>query len=187
MKRNYKWHNVGVAEKQSYTCGYCDAFVGPSQSYVGHDQMTGVRAHIFICSNCSFPTLISAERGQVPSPMFKSSVTSITDPAILNLYNEARNCFGAMAYTGCVMVARKILMNLAVQHGAKENLKFIEYINYLSDKNWIPPNGKSWVDQIRQKGNEANHEIIMIERVDAERVLKFLEMLLKFMYDFSTP
>lgn len=54
-------------------------------------------------------------------------------------------------------------MNIAVEQGADENLRFIEYVNYLSDNGFIPPNGKQWVDHIRKKGNEATHEIKMME------------------------
>ncbi len=53
-------------------------------------------------------------------------------------------------------------MNIAVEQGAKEGLRFIEYVNYLSDEGYTPPNGKHWVDHIRKKGNEATHEIAIM-------------------------
>jgi hypothetical protein len=40
------------------------------------------------------------------------------------------------------------------------------------------------VDHIRKKGNEANHEIAIMSRTDAEELISFIEMLLKFMYEF---
>lgn len=42
-------------------------------------------------------------------------------------------------------------MNIAVDQGAKEGLKFIEYVTYLSDNGYTPPNGKHWDDHIRKK------------------------------------
>lgn len=51
-------------------------------------------------------------------------------------------------------------------------------------KGYVPPNGKEWVDHIREKGNEATHEIQMMTREDAQDLITFLEMLLKFMYEF---
>lgn len=75
-------------------------------------------------------------------------------------------------------------MNLAVAQGAKEGLKFIEYVKFLSDNGYIPPNGKHWVDHIRQKGNEATHEIALMNEADAKNILVFTEMLLKFIYEF---
>ena len=48
----------------------------------------------------------------------------------------------------------------------------------------MPPNGKVWVDYIRQRGNEANHEIALMTQQDAEALITFVEMLLRFIYEF---
>lgn len=76
-------------------------------------------------------------------------------------------------------------MNVAVQEGADENQKFIQYVNYLETNGFLPPKGKRWVDQIRQKGNEATHEINPMTENDAVQLLTFTEMLLRFVYEFS--
>lgn len=75
-------------------------------------------------------------------------------------------------------------MHLAVMKEADENLRFIQYVEYLSDNNYVPPGGKEWVDQIREKGNEANHEIVIMGAEVAEDLISFSEMLLRFMYEF---
>ena len=49
---------------------------------------------------------------------------------------------------------------------------------------YVPPNGRAWVDHIRTKGNEANHEIKLMSKADAEELIVFAEMLLKFMFEF---
>ena len=77
-----------------------------------------------------------------------------------------------------------MLMNIAVAQGAKEGLKFIEYVSHLADNGYIPPNGTGWVDHIRKKGNEATHEIALMGKDDAEELILFTEMLLKFIYEF---
>ncbi|CAN1211711.1 hypothetical protein TUMEXPCC7403_16020 [Tumidithrix helvetica PCC 7403] len=46
----------------------------------------------------------------------------------------------------------------------------------------MPPNSKTWVDRIRLRGNEANHEIALMEEVDAKELLLFTEILLKLFY-----
>jgi hypothetical protein len=79
-----------------------------------------------------------------------------------------------------------MLMNIAVQQGAKEGKRFVEYVNYLSDSGYIPPNGKQWVDHIRTKGNEATHEIALMSAQDARELLVFTEMLLRFIYEFPS-
>ncbi len=87
-------------------------------------------------------------------------------------------------YTATVLICRKMLMNIAVNQGAGEGLKFIEYVNYLAEQGYIPPNGRHWVDHIRKKGNEANHEITSMNQEDGKDLLIFIEMLLKFIYEF---
>lgn len=39
-------------------------------------------------------------------------------------------------------------------------------------------------DHIRDKGNDANHEITLMERKDAEQLIKFSEMLMRTMYEY---
>lgn len=187
MKNIYKWHQATAIEEQSFDCGHCGSHVAPSNGYFGINQRHGHQAFLMICPKCTLPTSLSRESGQVPSPQYGEVVNGITDTTVQSLYDESRRCFRAKAYTGSVMLARKVLMNLAVQHGAKDNLKFIEYVDYLSNNGWVPPNGKKWVDQIRQKGNDANHELQVMAKEDAEQVLRFLAMLLKFIYEFATP
>ncbi|MCT7650544.1 DUF4145 domain-containing protein [Aliarcobacter butzleri] len=97
---------------------------------------------------------------------------------------KARRCTGEGCYTGAVLLCRKMLMNIAVVQGAKEGLKFIEYVTYLSDNGYTPPNGKHWVDHIRKKGNEATHEIAVMNEDDAKELIIFIEMLLRFIYEF---
>jgi hypothetical protein len=87
-------------------------------------------------------------------------------------------------YTAAVLICRKMLMNIAVQEKAKPGLRFIEYVEYLANNGYVPPNGKVWVDHIRKKGNEATHEIAIMKQEDAKDLLGFLEMLLRFIYEF---
>ena len=75
-------------------------------------------------------------------------------------------------------------MSIAVSKGAKEGLHFIEYVSFLSDKGYVPPDGKEWVDHIRTKSNEANHEIRIMTREEAEELINFSSMLLKLIYEF---
>jgi hypothetical protein len=86
--------------------------------------------------------------------------------------------------TGAVLLCRKILMNVAVSKGAAEGEQFIKYVEYLDAKGYVPPDGKKWVDHIRQKGNEATHEIKRMWQYDGEKLITFTEMLLRFVYEF---
>jgi len=77
-----------------------------------------------------------------------------------------------------------MVMHIAVEKSAKVGLSFFDYVNFISDEGYVPPNGKHWVDHIRKKGNEANHEIVLMNATDARELLTFIEMLLRFVYEF---
>jgi hypothetical protein len=75
-------------------------------------------------------------------------------------------------------------MHIAVEQGAPEGKSFLAYVEFLSKEGFVPPHGKEWVDHIREKGNEANHEIVLMSQNDAIDLINFSEMLLKFIYEF---
>lgn len=75
-------------------------------------------------------------------------------------------------------------MHIAVSQGAEEGKRFVEYVNFLSDKGYLPPGSKNWVDHIRQKGNEANHEVAIMSRYDAEELISFCELILRFLFEY---
>jgi hypothetical protein len=76
-------------------------------------------------------------------------------------------------------------MNFAVSQGADPGKNFVTYVNYISDNHYVPPQGKKWIDPIRDKGNDATHEIPEINEVDAKRILTFTMMLLKNNYELA--
>lgn len=170
----------------SWKCGYCGNQVAGNIGYT-RDRTRDDGRIIFICPHCENPTaFIPNSFGgleQVPGSTIGNDVQFLPED-IEKLYGEARRCIQYTAYTAAALLMRKLVMHLAVAQGAQENQKFIQYINYLDENNWIPPNGKSWVDSIRKKGNEATHEIVFTSESEAVQLLGFVEMLLKFMYEF---
>lgn len=75
-------------------------------------------------------------------------------------------------------------MNIAVNLGATEGLSFVQYVNYFKDNHHIPPSAAGWVDHVRKVGNEANHQVVKTDREEAERLIAFLGMLLKLIYEY---
>jgi hypothetical protein len=139
---------------------------------------------ILICPHCQKPTYSTGHQ-QIPGVAPGNDVRSLPKD-IEAVYREARNSTAVSAYTGAVLTCRKLLMNVAVSQGAPAGKPFVEYVTYLADKGFVPPNGKGWVDHIRKKGNEATHEIVIMSREDAEELIAFAEMLLKFVYEFPS-
>jgi hypothetical protein len=180
------WYSLSDLEvPRRYTCGYCGLAVGAKQGYVRTGPPPkGAGEVICPCPNCDKPTYFQGDR-QVPGVAFGAAVEHL--PAdVGGLYTEARNCMAVSAYTASVLAARKLLMNVAVGVGSPHDrhLSFQDYVNYLNDTGYVPPNAKGWVDHIRKKGNEATHEIPAVTRADAEDVLTFAEMILKLVYDY---
>jgi hypothetical protein len=174
------WHNLDPLPGKAWTCGHCGGTTGNDRGYHYHGGAEG--RFIYICPICNAPTYFDKDK-QVPSAAYGNPVQHLPHN-VGNLYTEARDCMAVNAFTAAVLACRKLLMNVAVSLGAKDNETFVIYVNFLADKGYVPPNAKPWVDHIRQKGNEATHEIPPSNRADAEDLLTFTEMLLKLVFEF---
>ena len=175
-----KWHHEILLQSKRYVCGYCDSVVGPDKGTFS--QEGSVQTFIYFCSHCGQPSYFDQSGRQFPGVKFGSDVKHLPRE-IEQLYGEARGAISSSAYTPAVLACRKILMNVAVSLGAKAGDSFVTYVQFLADKGYVPPNGKHWVDHIRTKSNEANHEIALMSKDDAEKLITFVEMMLKFIYE----
>jgi len=180
------WKNSENIGSKTYKCGYCGSSLASQLGYSAAEYVNGrtvIRENIYICHSCEKPTYFDYNGRQTPGPLIGNKVKHIPNSDVEDLFNEAKSCFSIGAYTSSVMCCRKLLMNISVSEGAKEGTNFSDYVNYLNDNNYIPPNGKKWVDSIRKLGNQANHKIEFKSLKDAERILNFTEMLLRFIYE----
>ena len=75
-------------------------------------------------------------------------------------------------------------MHIGVEKGAAPNQGFAAYVDHLVTANIVPPHFKPWVDHIRKKSNEANHQIVLMDRKDAQDIISFTEMLLRILYEY---
>lgn len=178
------WRNTSDIRNHGWTCGYCGKVVGGNTGYFSDETSD---KYIYICPHCQNPTVLIRDENynyqQYPGAAYGNEVENLPT-SVLSLYNEVRRCIQCASYTSAVLAMRKLLMHVAVEQGAKENQNFIEYVNFLDEKGWIPPSGKEWVDEIRKTGNEATHEIVLMDEDDAKQLLDFTEMLLKIIYEF---
>ncbi len=175
------WSGLLELPERNFTCGFCGKFVASKEGYFAGREVTK-QIFIYICPGCSKPSYFEGET-QTPGVAPGAEIDHLPED-VSKLYKEARNCAAVGSYTSAVLSCRKILMHIAVDKGGKENQGFLAYVDYLAGEGYLPPNGKGWVDYIRKKGNEANHEIVLLSKEDAEGLLAFLEMLLKFIYEF---
>jgi len=187
------WEKVQEIASKSYCCGYCGNQVASEKGYFGSRTVSTrggtreeVAAYVHICHKCNCPTFFHPNGGQYPGVVFGNSVKHIPERSINALYNEARGATAAGCYTAAVMCCRTLLMHIAVNKGADEGQHFQQYVNYLVEKHFVPPESEAWVDHIRSMGNKANHEIKIMQAEDAKELITFIEMILKFLYEYST-
>jgi uncharacterized protein DUF4145 len=183
------WSNIVNITSRSYTCGYCGNPLASQNGWQGNLQSNPVKAggYIYVCHQCSCPTFFDVRETftkQTPGVVFGNTVKDIPDKALSTLYEEARKCTGMGCFTASVLCCRKMLMHIAVSKGAKEGDSFVSYVDHLANNHFVPPDAKEWVDHIRKKGNEANHEVSIMGAEDAEELLSFVEMLMKVIYEF---
>lgn len=178
------WPKIESLAVRDFTCGHCGRFVASEKGMYAVGEATRQVAHLYVCPKCHKITFFDEGGVQIPGSAFGSVVEGIDKKDVEDLYEEARQCTSANAFTAAILCCRKLLMHIAVSKGASEGLKFIEYVEYLAENNYIPPDAKDWVDHIREKGNEANHEITIMTKIEAEELLSFMEMLLKVIYEF---
>lgn len=173
------WNNVGSYQSREFRCGHCGNIVA---TQVGFSSVTHASRRIYVCPHCDKPTYFD-EGAQMPGIAPGVEVAHLPEH-VKSLYREARNAASVGAYTAAVLTCRKLLMNIAVGLGARAGDTFLSYVDFLADKGYVPPNGRGWVDHIRQKSNEANHEIVLMCQGDADDLITFAEMLLKFIFEF---
>ena len=178
-----QWVSVQTVPARAYACGHCGIRVASDRGWQGVGAGSRFpNEFILVCPQCHQPSYFS-HRVQVPGAAYGEVVQNLPDE-VGPLYMEARVVMGVGAYTAAVMVSRKILANVAVTLGADPGLTFAGYIAWLEGSGHIPPRSRGWVERIREKGNEANHEIAAISKEDAEQMITFLAMLLKIVFEF---
>ena len=181
----YVWENIGTIPSVEYICGNCGNEIASEKGWLLKSVSNGeIYASINVCHKCNKPTYIRMGYEKVPGSPFGNPVADIKETEVEAIYNEARKAMSVASYTAAVLCCRKLLMHIAVSKGASKNQTFLSYVQYLSENHYIPPDATEWVDHIRAKGNEANHEILIMTQEDAEALITFSEMLLKIIYEF---
>lgn len=185
------WEYIQIIPSESFVCGNCGKLVASNQGYENatkHPQKgRSVMARIHVCHFCNKPTYLKGsgrDKEQVPGSSFGEFVRYIETEEVQKLYDEARSCVKVGAYTASAVCCRKLLMNLAVSKEAEEDKSFAYYVTYLAKQGFLPTKSEAWLTYIKDKGNEANHEIRIMSAEEAEQLIEFTGMILKIMYEF---
>ena len=184
-----RWEMAEYVGGRRYVCAFCDSKVASGAGYRAWDDNPSrannrVVSSIYICPDCANPTYFTNST-QVPAPYFGNLVESMPED-METLYKEARECISIRAYTAAVMLCRKLLMHIAVEKGDGEDKSFKEYVEYLDTNHYLPPGSKELAEQIRKQGNEANHKLESKTEEDAKQLIRFVEMLARFIYEIQS-
>ena len=181
-----QWERPESMRSKSYICGYCGHRVSSSLGLSLKSPNRETNQGVYLCPECKCPSFIlSPLNFQEPGSSFGRKVLHLPED-LEALYEEARMCTSAGCFTAAVLILRKMIVHVAVSKGAKDNLRFIEYVDYLENQHFLPPDGRNWADQIRSIGNIATHEIVVMTGESAEQLTTFMEMLLRFIYEFPS-
>jgi hypothetical protein len=192
MPLNGNWAGLANLPARRYRCGFCGDQVASEKGWITDTVIPNTDTHpgqLRVCPICKQPTFFRTfgppEPGvaQVPGAPVGAVVKHLP-PDVGRLYEEAKDCHAASAFTAAVLALRKLLMHIAVEKEAKESLTFVEYVDYLDRRHYLGHDGKGWVDLIRTRSNEANHEIELMTADDSGHLLTLAEMLLKLVYEF---
>ncbi len=175
------WSQMQSIHARSFICGFCGIKVGSTHGYYHKNMPSAV---IYICTNCGFPTFFH-QTDQYPGSLLGRNIEGLPED-VEAVYREIRDSIKQSNNTAAILLGRKLIMHLAVNvAGAKEGESFIDYINHLTKAGFVPPNGQKWIEYIKELGNEKNHELKLGTKEEAEKILKFIEMLLAFIYEFA--
>jgi hypothetical protein len=177
----FHWLNSIAVPAARFKCGFCSVDVGSGTGWVTEGNYAVIR----LCPQCNGPSFFTFGGVQWPGAKSGSPVANLPlDVGVI--HEEARNCIAANAPSGAAMLCRKILMHVAVEKGAEENQSFQKYVQWLITERYAPKGAEDWLDYIRTKANDANHEIMVMTAPDAIAVLLFTEALLRNVYELPS-
>ena len=100
-------------------------------------------------------------------------------------YAEARECLAAGHYTAAAMLCRKLIMNLAADHGAKAGRRYAEYVGWLAEKGYITGAIRERIEFVRDRGNDANHHLGPVGRKRAMSAFMLTTELMRRVYELD--
>lgn len=183
-----KWNHTSKIESTAFVCWNCGKNIATNEGYIASykDKYGGIneKPMIYICHQCSAPSIVDNERHLVLCPLPGKEIKHLPED-INSVYKEARACMSVSAYTAAIMLFRKIIMNMAVEEGAEEGNNFKYYLGYLCKEGLVHKKQTKQAEKVKDLGNDANHKIEYRTKEEAEMLFKFVEQFLITNYEFA--
>lgn len=170
---NDHWLDAVNIGSKKFICWNCGNLVASQYGYRTRMHMSC----IYLCPHCNAPYIEDEGQRKYPCALPGRPIDKLPDE-VQKVYEEARNCIAAGAYTAAVMILRKILMNLSVEEGAEEGKTFAYYVDYLCDNGFVHRCQREQAKKIRRLGNDANHKIESRTKEDAIELLNLVQLIL---------
>ena len=190
---------------KKYTCGHCGSpmeqpidvlweltrhqgFGSVIERFIEQHAAIGastLKGRLLICPacRCPFVDIPNGERAGVHPSALPGKKFQHLPPNVQDCYEEARSCMGSGLHTAAALMCRKLIMNSATEAGAKEGLKFAEYLQWLQDSDHITPAMRQYYDSVRDTGNDATHKVVPIGQERASIAFEFAQQLIEIMFE----
>lgn len=172
------WRNTYRLGARRYVCAYCDTSVS-SRTGFWNDYWN---CRIYICASCDQPTYFGPDGSQFPAPLFGERLQHLPED-VRREYQEIRSCISASAYSAAYLLSRRLLMHLAIAFGAPEGRTFGAYLDHLLSTAHLSENSRRRLERLRSLDVGVGLDTEPVNR-DAIDLFWFLEILLRFLYEF---
>lgn len=169
-------------------CYYCGRDVAAEVVHVHKEYSHGgqrvvPRTRWLQCGSCGEGSVMNAQGIVYPSAPAGRPVQGLPDE-VANAWREARTAHAVTAYTAAEVMCRKILMYVAVDKAnSKVRQSFKEHVDDLAAAGLFAPSIKPAVDKVRDRGNDAAHELPHTTEQESLATLGITEHLLRGVYE----
>ena len=179
-----EWKSTTSGNSKKFVCYNCGTLVASNKFFYTSGGYNRENGTIFICPYCNAPNVFDCFGCRPEAKLYGEDVKKLPK-TIQCVYNEVRKCIGVNAYTAATMMLRKILMNFAVENGAKEGDSFKNYVVWLCNQGYVHMRNHKQAESIQKLGNKSNHKIESISKEDCLNIFNFVVHFLKSNYEFA--
>ncbi len=184
------WQSATTSRPEQWRCGHCNQLTRSNLGFIAMEQgKPGPTGLIKICGNCNCPTFVFNGRFYPAAAPAGEAIRNVPGD-VEALFVQARAALSAGAPVAAALTCRKILHHVAVERrgGGGPFANFKAAVEWLNEKHYLPPNsGDTWVDFIRDRANEENHQIVIITPEEAGKLVELTAHLLRHIYDLPKP
>jgi hypothetical protein len=184
---------VGDMATLPITCGHCGRAVGAEIVYdsvmwgnvKGSTYVPQTSAGLWLlCPYCGEGSVRARNSGMIyPAP--RPGKTLEHSPVeVVRAWEEARSAYSVGAYAAAELMCRKILMHVAVaKRLVKAGQPFVSCMNALQSAGYITTGLEEVVDQMRDRGNVANHDLPASSEQESQVTLMITRHLMEALYE----